>query len=55
MCDFVETLEEMHHLHFTLINTFPRKEYGQEDMHKSLEELGLAPSAALFVQPIAND
>lgn len=55
VADFVESLEEMQHLRFHLANTFPRKEYGQSDMQQSLEALGLAPSAALFVVPVNDD
>ncbi|XP_070578908.1 UBX domain-containing protein 1-like [Ptychodera flava] len=34
---------------FTLMTTFPRKVYTEEDMEKPLKELGLVPSAVLMV------
>ncbi|XP_072345446.1 UBX domain-containing protein 1 [Scyliorhinus torazame] len=34
---------------FNLMTSFPRKVFSEEDMEKPLQELGLVPSAALFV------
>ncbi|KDD73268.1 hypothetical protein H632_c2365p0, partial [Helicosporidium sp. ATCC 50920] len=35
--------------------TFPRRVFGREDLVKNLAELGLAPQAALLVQPLLED
>ena len=37
----------------TFWTTFPRKHLGGEDFTKTLSELGLAPSAALIVDPVS--
>ena len=39
-------------LRYNLVSSYPRKVFGSdEDGVMSLEEAGLAPQAALFVQP----
>ena len=35
---------------FSLMQTFPRKVYGTEDMSRSLSDLGLVPASSLIIQ-----
>jgi hypothetical protein len=49
--DFVDSLEHPPWRDFTLVNTFPRREFRASDASLSLAAADLAPQAALFVQP----
>ena len=52
--DWVASLEEVDAVKFHLASSFPRKVFTDEELRSTLEQLGLAPQAALFVQ-VADD
>lgn len=52
--DWVASLEEVDAVKFHLASSFPRKVFTEEELRGTLEQLGLAPQAALFVQ-VADD
>ena len=50
--DFVDTLEEVGCLRYSLASSFPRIVFsGADKLPQSLEQLGLAPQALLLLQP----
>lgn len=49
--DFVDSLESTSYLKYNLVSSYPRKIFAREEADLTLEEAGLAPQAALFVQP----
>ena len=49
--DFADSLEENECVQYALVVTYPRQELGGEKLQMTLKECGLAPQAALFVQP----
>ena len=48
------SLDEIDAVKFFLASSFPRKVFMDREQRSTLEELGLAPQAALFVQ-VADD
>ena len=48
------SLEEVNAVKFHLASSFPRKVFAEQELRSTLEQLGLAPQAALFVQ-VADD
>ena len=53
--DFVDSLEELTSLKYSLATTFPKVTYGPEKSQQSLSQLDLAPQAAMLVQPHDDD
>ena len=51
MFDFVESLEEFAYPSYSLVSNFPRRVFSASCGGMSLQEAGLAPQGALFVQP----
>lgn len=50
--DFVDSLDSTNYWRYSLVNSYPRAVFSQEEAaSKSLTEAGLTPQAALFVQP----
>jgi FAS-associated factor 2 len=49
--DFVDSLEAVAALRYSLATTFPRRVYGQGCLAQSLQELDLTPQAVLLMQP----
>ncbi|KAL4443291.1 hypothetical protein ABPG75_011028 [Micractinium tetrahymenae] len=49
--DFVDSLEAVSALNYSLATTFPRRVYAAESLGQSLQELDLVPQAALLMQP----
>ncbi|KAI7840654.1 hypothetical protein COHA_005675 [Chlorella ohadii] len=48
--DWVDSLEAVTALNYSLATTFPRRVYGPDTREQSLQELGLAPQAVLLMQ-----
>lgn len=48
----VDSLDQTSYLHYTLVCSFPRRVYSKSEGSMTLEEAGLTPQAALFVQPL---
>lgn len=53
--DFVDSLEGLTSLKYSLATTFPKVIYGSDQLQLSLSQLNLAPQAAMLVQPQDND
>ena len=51
----VDSLDQTSYLHYTLVCSFPRRVYTKSEGSMTLEEAGLTPQAALFVQPLELD
>jgi len=50
--DWVDSLDSHDHLEYSLAMTYPRRVFhGEEEMQRTLDELGLTPQAALLLQP----
>ena len=49
--DFVDTLEGLSTLRYSLASSYPRRVFNGEMMRQSFQDLGLTPQALLFVQP----
>ncbi|KAL4423405.1 hypothetical protein ABPG77_009983 [Micractinium sp. CCAP 211/92] len=49
--DFVDSLEAVTALKYSLATTFPRRVYAADNLGHSLQELDLVPQAALLMQP----
>ena len=48
--DFVDSLDALTSLNYSLASTHPRKVYDSSCLQQTLTELGLTPSAMLLVQ-----
>ena len=48
--DFVDSLESLEVLKYSLATSYPRRVFTEETLHQSFEELGLSAQATLFVQ-----
>lgn len=53
--DFVDSLEGLTSLNYSLATTFPKVIYGPEKLQQSLSQLNLAPQAAMLVQPLDDN
>ena len=53
--DFVDSLEGLTSLKYSLATTYPKVIYGAEKLQQSLSQLNLAPQAAMLVQPHDDD
>jgi hypothetical protein len=49
--DFLESLEEFAYPRYSLVSNFPRRVYDASCGGMSLQDAGLSPQGALFVQP----
>ena len=49
--DFLESLEEFAYPRYSLVSNFPRRVYDASCGDMSLQDAGLSPQGALFVQP----
>ena len=48
--DFVDSLESLDVLKYSLATSYPRRVFTEDTLHRSFEELGLSMQATLFVQ-----
>lgn len=53
--DFVDQLDGTCFWSYELVSSFPRRAFGLDSTNSTLQELQLAPQAALFVQPGDDD
>ena len=53
--DFVDSLEGLTSMKYSLATTFPKIIYGAEKLQQSLSQLNLAPQAAMLLQPHDDD
>lgn len=53
--DFVDSLEGLTSLKYSLATTYPKVIYGAGKLQQSLSQLNLAPQAAMLVQPHDDD
>ncbi len=53
--DFVDSLEGLTSMKYSLATTFPKVIYGPEKLQQSVSQLNLAPQAAMLVQPHDDD
>ena len=53
--DFVDSLEQLTSMTYSLATTFPKVIYGPEKLQQTISQLNLAPQAAMLVQPHDDD
>ena len=53
--DFVDSLEGLRSMNYSLATTFPKVIYGHEKLQQTISQLNLVPQAAMLVQPHDDD
>jgi hypothetical protein len=53
--DFVDSLEQLTSMTYSLATTFPKVIYGPDKLQQTISQLNLAPQAAMLVQPHDDD